>query len=50
MSWSCAMVASQLSAASAAVASSRIFPGTDPANANSVGKPRGQELDLGDLL
>ena len=24
--------------------------GTDPANANSVGKPRGQGLDLGDLL
>jgi hypothetical protein len=24
--------------------------GTDPANANSVGKPRGQGLSLGDLL
>jgi hypothetical protein len=23
---------------------------TDPANANSVGKPHGQGLDLGDLL
>jgi hypothetical protein len=28
----------------------KIEGGTDPANANSVGKPRGQGLDLCDLL
>jgi hypothetical protein len=28
----------------------KIEGGPDPANANSVGKPRGQGLDLGDLL
>ncbi len=28
----------------------KIERGTDPTNANSVGKPHGQGLDLGDLL